>query len=230
MLNLAGIGKTYTNRKREVAAVADISLSVAPSEAVAIRGPSGCGKSTLLLMCGTLLKPTAGRLSIDGVDPYALSANERSTFRAQRIGFVFQQFHLIPYLNVQQNILAANLANRQPNPEQRARELIRRFGLEHRMHHVPAEMSVGERQRVALARALFGSPKLLLADEPTGNLDADNAVTVLDALREYADEGAAVLVVTHDLNAAQRFHRVVEMNRGRVSAPEDKTLHIPVNA
>lgn len=216
MLTLAGISKTYANRKREVTAVADVSLAVGAHEAVAIRGPSGCGKSTLLLICGALLRPTAGTVRIDGVEPYALPPNERSAFRAGKIGFVFQQFHLIPYLNVRQNILAANLANRQPDPERRVRELMERFGLEPRAHHVPAELSVGERQRVALARALFCRPKLVLADEPTGNLDAENAITVLDALREYADQGAAVLLVTHDPKAAQRSHRIVEMREGRL--------------
>jgi len=129
---------------------------------------------------------------------------------------VFQQFHLVPYLDVLQNILTANLPNRQPHPVERAEELIRHFGLEDRRRHVPAELSIGERQRVALARALFHRPKLVLADEPTGNLDPDNAVIVLDALRQYADAGAAVLMVTHDPHAAQRAHRVLHMDRGHL--------------
>ena len=119
-------------------------------------------------------------------------------------------------LNVAQNILAANVPNRQPQAEERAEALIRRFGLEDRRHHVPAELSVGQRQRVALARALFHQPKLVLADEPTGNLDPDNAAVVLDALRQYADAGAAVLMVTHDPQAAQRAHRVLRMEQGRL--------------
>jgi ABC-type lipoprotein export system ATPase subunit len=216
MLTVTGTGKTYSHRNRQVQAVIDASLSVSVNEAVAIRGPSGCGKSTLLLMSGGLLRPTTGTVRVDGVDPYSLSPDERSAFRAQKIGFVFQQFHLIPYLNVRQNILTANLANRQPEPEHRVGELVEQFGLEHRVHHVPAELSVGERQRVALARALFCRPKLVLADEPTGNLDADNAATVLDALWEFANDGGAVLLVTHDPQAAQRSHRTVEMDQGRL--------------
>jgi putative ABC transport system ATP-binding protein len=216
MLRLQEVAKTYSVKQREVQAIAGISLTIEAGEAVAVQGPSGCGKSTLLLVCGGLLRPTRGTVLVSGQEPYRLSANARSRFRAQHIGFVFQQFHLVPYLNVQQNILAANVPNRQPQAEERAESLIRRFGLEDRRHHVPAELSIGQRQRVALARALFHQPKLVLADEPTGNLDPDNAAVVLDALRQYADAGAAVLMVTHDPQAAQRAHRVLQMEQGRL--------------
>jgi ABC-type lipoprotein export system ATPase subunit len=216
MLRLQDVGKTYSGKQPEVQAIDGISLTVEAKEAVAIQGPSGCGKSTLLLICGALLRPTGGTVFVAEIDPYQLSADARSTFRAQNVGFVFQQFHLVPYLNVLQNILTANVPNPQPRPVERAEELIRHFGLEDRRRHVPAELSVGERQRVALARALFHRPKLVLADEPTGNLDPNNAVNVLDALREYADAGAAVLMVTHDPHAAQRAHRVLHMDRGHL--------------
>lgn len=216
MLRLQEVAKTYSVKQREVQALAGISLTIEAGEAVAVQGPSGCGKSTLLLVCGGLLRPTRGAVLVSDQEPYRLSANARSRFRAQHIGFVFQQFHLVPYLNVQQNILAANVPNRQPQAEERAESLIRRFGLEDRRHHVPAELSIGQRQRVALARALFHQPKLVLADEPTGNLDPDNAAVVLDALRQYADAGAAVLMVTHDPQAAQRAHRVLQMEQGRL--------------
>lgn len=216
MLRLQEVAKTYSVKQREVQALAGISLTIEAGEAVAVQGPSGCGKSTLLLVCGGLLRPTRGAVLVSDQEPYRLSANARSRFRAQHIGFVFQQFHLVPYLNVQQNILAANVPNRQPQAEDRAESLIRRFGLEDRRHHVPAELSIGQRQRVALARALFHQPKLVLADEPTGNLDPDNAAVVLDALRQYADAGAAVLMVTHDPQAAQRAHRVLQMEQGRL--------------
>jgi putative ABC transport system ATP-binding protein len=217
MLRLQGVTKTYRGAKQAVQAVVEVSLTIEARQAVAIQGPSGCGKSTLLLVCGALLRPTSGTVRLGDVDPYGLSANARSRFRAENIGFVFQQFHLVPYLNVRQNILTANVPSRQPHPHDRAAELIRHFSLEQRQHHVPAQLSVGERQRVALARALFNRPKLVLADEPTGNLDADNAITVLDALREYADAGAAVLMVTHDPNATKRAHRCVQMDQGRLT-------------
>jgi ABC-type lipoprotein export system ATPase subunit len=223
MLHLDGVTKVYSGNKLDVKAVDEVCLLVEPGEAVAIRGPSGCGKSTLLLVSGALLRPTDGSVRLAGVDPYELKPNSRSAFRAQNIGFVFQQFYLVPYLNVLQNILAADVANPQPDPQRRARDLIEHFRLEHRIRHLPAELSVGEKQRVALARALFNKPKLVLADEPTGNLDPDNAVTVLNALREYAEEGGAVLMVTHDPNAAERAHRAVRMDQGRVLTP---TQHV----
>jgi ABC-type lipoprotein export system ATPase subunit len=216
MLQLHDVTKTYSGKQRQVEAVDGLSLSVANNEAVAIRGPSGCGKSTLLLIAGSLLRPTSGTVLVDDVDPYSLSANQRSTFRAQNVGFVFQQFHLIPYLNVLQNILTANIPLKHPQAEQRADELIDQFGLRSRAHHVPAELSVGEKQRVAMARAVFHRPPLLLADEPTGNLDPDNATIVLDAMREYASQGAAVLMVTHAPDAALRAHRIVTMDQGRL--------------
>lgn len=216
MLRLDRVTKTYCNSKLKVEAIDEISLAVEAKEAVAIRGPSGSGKTTLLLVSGALLRPTGGTIRLGEVDPYELSANRRSAFRAQNIGFVFQQFHLVPYLDVLQNILAANVPGRRPDARQRARELIEHFHLEHRIHHAPAELSVGEKQRVALARALFNRPKLVLADEPTGNLDPDNAAIVLDALREYADEGGAVLMVTHDPSAAERAHRIVLLDHGHL--------------
>jgi len=216
MLKLDQVSKVYTSHHQEVRAVDQISLDIQAGEAVALQGPSGCGKTTMLLMSGALLRPTSGTVLIEGNDPYALSANQRSAFRARHVGFVFQQFHLVPYLNVRQNILTANVPARRADAQQRADELIQQFRLEARAKHVPAELSVGEKQRVALARAVFNQPALVLADEPTGNLDPDNARIVLDALRQYADDGAAVLIVTHDPVAAARAHRIVHLDKGHV--------------
>jgi ABC-type lipoprotein export system ATPase subunit len=216
MLLLKNVTKTYSGAGKMVKAVDGLSLSVANCEAVAVRGPSGCGKSTLLLLAGSLLRPSSGTVLVDDVDPYELTANQRSTFRARNVGFVFQQFYLVPYLNVLQNILTANIPLRHPDAMQRAEALIERFGLQSRAHHVPAELSVGEKQRVAMARAVFHQPSLLLADEPTGNLDPDNAAIVLEALREYASQGAAVLIVTHAPDAARQAHRIVTMDQGHL--------------
>ena len=216
MLKLLNVTKVYSGPEESLAAVDDVTFHVTGGEAVAIRGPSGCGKTTLLLLAGTLLRPTRGEIVIDEKKPYEMSVEQRSAFRAQTVGFVFQQFHLIPYLDVVQNILTANLPHKHPQATQRAKELMERFGLQSRVHHLPAQLSVGEKQRVALARAIFHRPKLLLADEPTGNLDPENTANVLDALREYADQGAAVLMVTHSPEAAQRAHRIVSMDRGRL--------------
>jgi ABC-type lipoprotein export system ATPase subunit len=218
MLDMRDVTKRYHGPDSSVNAVDGLSLMVESHEAVAVRGPSGCGKSTLLLVAGTLLRPSSGAVLVNGADPYQLSPAGRSAFRAQHLGFVFQQFHLIPYLDVRQNILTANIPHKRARARQRAEELIERFGLAERIHHIPAELSVGEKQRVALARALFHRPKLLLADEPTGNLDPENAANVLDAMREYADQGAAVLMVTHDPKAAERAHRMIRMDQGRFIA------------
>ena len=223
MLKLDQVSKVYSSHQQQVKAVDQVTLHVQAGEAVALQGPSGCGKTTMLLMSGALLRPTSGTISVQGTDPYSLSANQRSAFRARHIGFVFQQFHLIPYLNVVQNILTANVPAQRADARHRADELIRQFRLEDRTEHLPAELSVGEKQRVALARAVFNQPALVLADEPTGNLDPDNAQIVLDALRQYADDGAAVLIVTHDPSAAARAHRIVHLDKGRVMEEQPAT-------
>ncbi len=215
MLTLEQVSKTFTGPGGEVRAVDGIDLRVAAGEFVVVRGPSGCGKSTLLLAAGGLQEPDAGRVTVDEDDLYAMSANARAVFRARHIGFVFQQFHLIPYLSVRDNILAAALATGVTREvRERADELIERFGLGHRVHHVPAASSTGERQRTALARALLNQPRLILADEPTGNLDTDNARVVLEFLRDFAKDGGAVLLVTHDVAAAEFADRSVEIVDG----------------
>jgi putative ABC transport system ATP-binding protein len=218
MLKLENVTKTYSNGKRIVSAIRDVSLSILPGELVAVQGPSGCGKSTMLLVSGALLRPTSGTVRVADCDPYQLNVNQRSKFRAQHIGFVFQQFHLIPYLNVLQNVLAADLPLPQPEPQKRATELIEQFGLADRREHLPAELSVGEKQRLALARAIFSRPRLLLADEPTGNLDPQNGRIVLEALRNYADEGAAVVIVTHDPQVTEGAQRVEQLEQGMLRA------------
>jgi len=212
LLDLARIGKTYRpGQPGEVRALPPLSLHLAAGEFVAVQGPSGCGKTTLLLIAGGLLAPTEGRVTLAGEDPYALSPERRAEFRARHVGFVFQQFHLVPYLNVLENVLAPALACPLPDARARAEELLARFGLPDRRHHVPGELSTGERQRTALARALLHRPKLLLADEPTGNLDRENAAVVHDHLREIARAGGAVLLVTHEETAAARADRIVRL-------------------
>jgi len=187
-----------------------------PGEFLAVRGPSGCGKTTLLLTAGGLLRPNSGQISLDGYDPYALGPEKRSQMRARMIGFVFQQFHLIPYLTVRQNILAPSLALSAKGAGQRAQELVSRFGLDDRAGHVPAQLSTGQRQRTALARALLNKPKIILADEPTGNLDEDNADIVFGYLNQYVAEGGCVLLVTHDVRTAAHATRTLQMSEGRI--------------
>ena len=197
--------------------VEEVSLTVDAGEFVVVQGPSGCGKTTLLLAAGALLQPTRGQVLLNGQNPYELSSGQRAQFRAVNIGFVFQQFHLVPYLDVLDNILAPTLAlSPDGDMSARARELAEQFGLTDRLRHVPAALSTGERQRVALARALLNKPKLLLADEPTGNLDAQNGQAVLRCLTQFARAGGAVLLVTHDPRAGDHAGRVLKMIGGRI--------------
>jgi putative ABC transport system ATP-binding protein len=222
MLEIQKVRKSYRTSNGAVQALDDVSFNVGRGEFVAVQGPSGCGKTTLLLVIGALLQPDDGRVCIEGQEIGELSPGQRAEFRSRHIGFVFQQFHLIPYLNVRDNILAASLPAPAPGVRSRAEKSLARFGLEDRAGHFPAELSTGERQRVALARALLNRPKLVLADEPTGNLDSENATTVLNRLRECAQQGVAVLLVTHDLALSQRTDRQIRLSQGKLI----ETLHL----
>ena len=225
LLELENVSKTFSRSDHSVCAVDGLSLQMERGQFVALCGPSGCGKSTLLMICGGLLQPDTGTVTVVGHNLVSLSAEKRADVRAAQIGYVFQQFHLVPYLTVLDNVLAACLGLRSQSDadpsgvETRALELVERFGLMDRVHHLPAELSTGERQRVALARASLNRPKVLLADEPTGNLDADNSEVVLDHLQKFAISGGSVLLVTHDMTAASRADRVIHMEAGRVVEP-----------
>ncbi len=220
-LQLDNVSKTYTDAQSTVHAVDDVSLQVSEGEFVAVQGASGCGKSTLLLIAGGLLKPDSGQVLVHEQDPYALTNDVRAEFRARHIGFVFQQFHLVPYLSVLENVLAPTLAvpGSETATRDRALELIERFGLANRQQHVPAKLSSGERQRVAMARALLHEPQLILADEPTGNLDHENADTVLGYLTDFAADGGSVLLVTHDDRAVACAKRVIHLQNGSIAEP-----------
>jgi ABC-type lipoprotein export system ATPase subunit len=214
LLVLENIAKTYEHPDGAVAALVDLSLQVAPGEFVAARGPSGSGKTTLLLAAGGLLQPDEGRVAVNGEDVYSLTPDRRAKLRARDIGFVFQQYHLIPYLTAIENVMAPSLAAPLTDARSRANELIERFGLTDRAQHLPAELSAGERQRVALARALLRQPQLLLADEPTGNLDDESAAIVIRTMAEFAEAGGAVLLATHDDNASAQASRIVCLDQG----------------
>jgi len=227
LLKLEHVVRTYAGPHADVRAVDDVSLSLSPGDFTAVVGPSGCGKSTLLLCAGGLLQPSSGRVAVDGRDPYALTNEQRAQLRAETIGFVFQQFHLVPFLSVRDNILAPAMALPDGTTQAattRADELIDRFGLKSRRDHTPAALSSGERQRTALARALLNEPKLLLADEPTGNLDAENGRLVLQHLREFADAGGAVLLVTHDPEAVTMTGQTIRLRDGRLVEGEPVTV------
>jgi putative ABC transport system ATP-binding protein len=215
MVQVDGVTKVYDGPQGEVRALDGVNLAVEVGEFVAVRGASGSGKSTLLLTVGGMVRPTSGRVCVAETDIYALTPSQRARFRAQNIGFVFQLFHLVPYLSVLENVLLPSLAA--PGGERSAGEaLLARFGLSHRARHRPAELSIGERQRVAMARALLNRPKLILADEPTGNLDPDNATEVMARLSELHREGATIVVVTHEELAARFAQRTVIIREGKI--------------
>ncbi len=216
MLKINNISKVYSKSDGAVHALKDVSMHVTEGEFVGIQGSSGCGKTTLLLAAGALLEPSAGSVELDGDDLYEVDPEQRAALRAQKIGFVFQQFHLVPYLSVLENVLSPSLALPGNDGDERARGLIGTFGLDHRINHVPSELSSGECQRVALARALLNEPKLLLADEPTGNLDSCNADIVLESLTKFAEAGGCVLMVTHSASVAGRAHRTIRLEAGSI--------------
>jgi putative ABC transport system ATP-binding protein len=204
VLCLEGFFKSFG----KLVALDDVSLSVKQGEVVALRGASGAGKSTLLYMIAGLLAPDAGTVRVAGIDPYSLSGSKRTLFRNEDLGMVFQDARLIAYLDIRENILVAG------GDPKRADELIESLGLTSRRTHVPKKLSAGEPQRVGLARALVTKPKLVLADEPTGNLDEDNTALVIAGLRKYADEGGSVLVVTHDPQVLEVADRVLVLEKG----------------
>ena len=224
LLQLESLSKSYATNGRAISALSDVSLRIDSGQFCALRGKSGCGKSTLLLAAGGLLRPDQGRVEIDGHDLYAMSPNERAGFRATHIGFVFQQFHLVPYLSVLDNVLTATLGvtgKKAELPRQRAMELIEQFGLTSRIKHRPAQLSTGERQRAAMARAMLNRPRLLLADEPTGNLDDENSEIVLQHLDQFARDGGAVLLVTHDQRASKFASIQLQMTDGKLTNARD---------
>ena len=183
MLELKNISKTFYIKNAEVNALRQVSLTLSSGEFLVIRGPSGCGKTTLLLVAGCLLKPTSGQVILNDLDPYDLNIGQVDRLRSSTIGFVFQQFHLIPYLSVRDNVLTPVLASKDPFIPERVDELINQFGLEERAGHLPHQLSTGEKQRAALARALLNKPEIIMADEPTGNLDEENAAIIYSYLK-----------------------------------------------
>jgi lipoprotein-releasing system ATP-binding protein len=207
VLEVAGIGKTYPGPRGPLTVLSEVSFSLAPGDAAAVMGPSGSGKSSLLYILGALEPPTAGTVSLDGRNPFQLRADALAQFRNESIGFVFQDHCLLPQCTVLENVLIPTLVGRSDNGDgERARLLLEQVGLADRLDHRPAELSGGERQRVAIARALIRNPRLLLCDEPTGNLDRASAETIASLLFDlHRRQQAMLVVVTHSAVLASHF-------------------------
>jgi putative ABC transport system ATP-binding protein len=216
MVEIQGLIKEFRKGRRQVTALVGVNLKIESGAWVTVTGPSGSGKSTLLYSIAGLVRPTAGRVIIDGEDVYALSQSGRARLRGRKMGFIFQSFHLFPHLNVLENVLISG--GRFGRDIAKAVSLLQRMGLSGRTQHMPSELSVGEKQRVAVARAVFNRPSLILADEPTGNLDGDNGKIVINYLREFQAVGMSVVFVTH--RPRQEFEplstRIVSLNHGMV--------------
>jgi putative ABC transport system ATP-binding protein len=215
--------KTYRVGKIDVPALRGISFAVARGEFVTVVGPSGSGKSTLFYLLGGLTRADSGSVSIDGVDFATLSDSERTKLRKSKIGFVFQKFNLLPTLSARANIeIAADIAGRSKPDPAFAKKITEMLGIDGRLAHRPSELSGGEQQRVALARALINRPAIVLADEPTGNLDSKNSEIVLNMLRQSNKElGQTVLMITHNPQAAEYGDRIIHMRDGQIVAPDD---------
>jgi len=218
MIELQHISRFFLVGSETVHALDDVTLTIHDGEFVAVMGPSGSGKSTLLHILGLLDRPTAGTYLLDGTDTTSLDANAVARVRGEHVGFIFQTFHLVPRLTALENVeLPMLLASRPPSERRaRARELLERVGLADRMEHRPDQLSGGQRQRVAIARAMIMKPTVLLADEPTGNLDTVSGRDVLDALAKLNAEGLTLIVVTHDSQVGGRARRRITMRDGKV--------------
>ena len=218
MLTMENVTKRYKHRRSDVHALQNANVAIGTGEFISIVGPSGSGKSTLLLMLGGMLSPTSGKVTLQGTSLYDLSPNERAKMRQQHVGFVFQSFNLVPYLTALENVMIplflAGVAI--DTQESRATELLERVGLGERLDHKPSELSIGQQQRVALARMLANDPQLILADEPTGNLDPETSSLVLDFFEQFISEGRTIVMVTHDPRAAERARRKLRIESGRI--------------
>lgn len=228
-LSVQQLTKTFSSDSGSLEILRDVELQMNRGDSLAITGPSGSGKSTLLYILGTLDRPTSGAVRIQGQDPFTLAPEPLARFRNRHVGFVFQEHHLLPQCNVLENVLIPALAGSGAGPDEdaRARKLLDRVGLGSRLTHRPAQLSGGERQRVALCRALINQPLLLLADEPTGNLDQATAEAVGKLLLELNQELQTLLiVVTHSLDLAGKFPRRVELKQGALVECKSAPAHL----
>lgn len=227
MFHLQGITKIYRKRRQEVTAFRADQLDIAVGEYVAVVGPSGSGKTTLLSLLGGMLSPDSGKVLFDGQSLYDLSLKELTRIRREQIGFVFQTFNLIPYLSAMENVQVPLYLGGIATSEQqvRAASLLEQVGLGNRLDHKPSELSTGQQQRVALARTLANNPRLILADEPTGNLDPESREAILSLFEAFLRDDRTIVMVTHDPAAAARAGRRVSLCEGAIVTVADDSLH-----
>jgi ABC-type lipoprotein export system ATPase subunit len=221
-ISIKNVSKSYRGKRGQISVIEDLSLELDSGRIHAILGPSGCGKSTLLMLTGALLQPDSGAITLDGVNLMELNRSKRAVEQSSLVGFVFQKFHLIPYLSVEENIKLSCLARSVGDADDRCAKLIEKLGLNHRYGHLPSELSSGEQQRVALGRALMNDPKVLIADEPTGNLDRHNADHLMTLLREFSNDGGTVLMATHDHQVADMADQQLPFAKGKFSTTMEK--------
>ncbi len=212
MIEIKNITKTYLSDGQKVNALDDISMNIEEGEFVVIRGASGSGKTTLLLTLGAMLKTTKGSYLFDDKEVYSLNGKERNHFRANNIGFVFQMFHLLPYLTLLENVIVPTFGTKKEDAE----KMLNNLGLGDRINNKPFALSAGEKQRTAIVRALINDPKIILADEPTGNLDPENASEVMKIFSQYKENGGTVVVVTHGTEANEYADRIIFLKNGKI--------------
>ena len=218
LIKMAQLTRNFVNGADCVTALQNVDLEIAEGSFLGVMGPSGSGKSTLLSVLGGLCRPSAGSVEIDGIDLYGLSGEKQADFRREFLGFIFQAHNLIPYLNALENTMLplAVTSLSSPAKRQRAAEVLERVGLEHRMLHLPQQLSGGEQERVAIARALVNNPPLLLADEPTGSLDTATSLQVMELLAGLHRDGQTIVMVTHNRENVRWFDRTVSLRDGRI--------------
>lgn len=218
MIKLTNLEKIYRTKEIETVALENVNLEVRKGEFLSIMGPSGCGKSTLLNIMGLLDAPTSGHIEIDGTDTIRMNDKQLAAFRNQKLGFVFQSFHLINSLNVLDNVELPLLYRKVSSSERRkaAEAVLEKVGLSHRMRHFPTQLSGGQCQRVAIARAIVGNPDIILADEPTGNLDSKSTIEIMNILKDLHESGRTVIIITHDDEIANQVDRVVRIMDGKI--------------
>ena len=223
LIEMNSICKSYRNIGFETRVLEDVRLHIREGEYISLMGPSGAGKSTLMAIMGCLSQPTSGEYILDGEEVGTLNDRKLSRVRNEKIGFVFQAFHLLPGVTALENVILPLVYAKRPpsNIKERARELLAKVGMEHRLHHTPGQLSGGEQQRVTIARSLINGPRIILADEPTGNLDSTNGIEIMKTFDNLVKEGKTIVLITHDLEVARHAGRIVSIRDGQIASDSD---------